>query len=182
MTAGLAELPEFRMPVSEAVDMMRYKASLESPRGKVTGIMVIKRMPDSTFRIAYFSEVGMSYLEGSMGGHHPFPLEVRSINPLISSRKTTHILETAFNLLLMRKKDMDAGSIYEDEDSNPWIVGETSGGNQYWGRLDGEGRVEKAFLGTDRKTTAIFNYEDEAYPIEVNVHVKDKEMLTLSRK
>lgn len=182
LPAGITELPEIRLPVNPEVDKLTFKARIFSTRSEISGILVIKKTADSSYRIAYFNEMGMSYLEGSMAGTYPYPLAIRSVNPLVASGKTTGTLEKALNLLLIRKKDIKEREAYKDRDLKYWISGKTTGGDQYWGRLDSQDRVDMAFLGNDRNTKALFEYEDDAYPSHLDLRVKDKVMLTLSRK
>jgi hypothetical protein len=64
--------------------------------------MVIKKMAGNEYRVAYFSEVGMSYLEGTFRGEtYPWKLNCNQVSPFLSTGNTIKDLESAFNLLLV---------------------------------------------------------------------------------
>lgn len=167
-TVGMVELPQVKLPVDEKIDKISYRMDLETKRGRFSGILVIKRMADET-RLAFFSEVGMSYFEASLQGAFPCTLVMRSINPLISSSKTTGQLETAMNLLLVKRYDMRSGEVYRDEEMYYWTVGLAGDGSEYWAKLDEEGYIIRAYLDDDKPLTATFSYpgSESGYPSRI---------------
>jgi hypothetical protein len=179
----MVELPEVRFPVDSRVTKMTYKAMLTTKRGVYSGIMVIKRMEDNSFRIAFFSEVGMGYLEASMEGTYPYELEVRSISPFISSSKVVQNIEESLNLLLASKENMVSGDVYKDEENRYWISAETTGENRYWGRIEDTGKVDRAFLKKGNKMEAEFSYSNDPHPSIAKIMDKnDHLVLVLIKK
>jgi hypothetical protein len=89
-------------PISSGIEKISFKTVLTSGEKEYSGIMVIKKMADDEYRIAFFNEVGMSYLEGSFQGEeYPWNLSCNSVSPFLSSKKILNDLETALNLLLV---------------------------------------------------------------------------------
>jgi hypothetical protein len=173
MPVGMVELPEVHFPVSEGVEKMTFKMGLQAKNSIFSGILVIKRMPSQT-RLAFFSEVGMGYFEASMEGEYPYPIHLRSINPLISSPKTLENLQAAMNLLLVVKKDLKEGGVFRDKAQKHWIRGLATDGSEYWGRLDEDGQVDQAFLSGHHDLQANFKYSSEPAGFPELVHYKDK--------
>lgn len=176
---GMVEVPEIRFPVSPGVEKMSYKARLETDRGDFTGIMVIKKMDDKEFRVAFFSELGMSYLEGAMAGtSYPYTLEINSTSPFLSSSRILNNLKASLNLLLVRKSDLVSLDILKDEGMNLWIKGKTTGGSYYWGRLDSLGKVNKAYFSKGSRQRsgleAHFEYGDENSEVLSFIEISNK--------
>jgi hypothetical protein len=175
----MVELPKIQLPVDKEVQKLTYKISLSAKSGEFSGIMIIKRMPDSAFRIAFFSEIGMSYLEGNMSGNFPYDLEIRTVNPFISGARTLQNLETALNLLLAHKANFISVDVLRDEDNRYWINTKTTGNKLFWGRVDTSGKIDRAFLNKRKKFEALFTYGDDSYPKKVECSGKRGELVIL---
>lgn len=159
---------------------MSYKAHLSVPRGKYTGIMVIKKMNEREFRVAFFSEMGMSYFEGTWSGtSYPADLKINSINPFLSSSSIRNTLEAGLNLLLIRPGDLLDIDVFKDKDMNLWVKGITTGGGYYWGQVHHNGRVTRAYLANEKKAQARFEYPSEEVEYPSVIEVKDTKSKTI---
>lgn len=98
------------LPAFADTEKVTYKAILTVRGVDYSGLMMIKAVEDE-YRIAFFSEVGMSYLEGSLQGEsYPRRLACRTLSPFLSSRTTLKDLEAALNLLLAPPAPMSGDS------------------------------------------------------------------------
>lgn len=151
MPAGMAEMPKLQMPLSEEAGKLSYKTSLNTGRGELSGMTIIKKMDNGEFRIAFFNEVGMSYFEGSLGNSgYPSSLNYNSINPLVPARSREYI-EMALNLLLVPASTLQKGELVRDQAMNLWLKSAVNDQEKYFGKIDTQGRIEKAFFSRGRK-------------------------------
>jgi len=85
------------------IEKVTFRATITVKGQEYSGVMVIKQVPDGEYRVAYFNEVGMSYLEGTLKGEtYPWKLSCNLVSPFLSSAKVLRNLETALNLLLVQ--------------------------------------------------------------------------------
>ena len=180
LPVGMVELPMLRLPVEENVEKMTFKTEWKTPRGMFSGLMVIKKVPGDAIRLAFFSEVGMSYMEGSLAGEYPYELVLRSVNPLLHTKHTASDLETALNLLLVGRDDLREGGVFTDKAKKYWIAGDAADGSRYWARLDNEGRFDRAYFDRAGKVEAFFYYQDKEDLGSVEFFRKGEDFLSLS--
>jgi len=108
-------------PAMPGIEKVTFRAILSARGQEYSGMMVIKQMSGNEYRVAFFSEVGMSYLEGSLKGEdYPWALTCNSVSPLLSSTTVLKNLETSLNLLLVPGNQnsikTEPGYVYGEED------------------------------------------------------------------
>jgi hypothetical protein len=173
----MVDLPGLHLPVETTVEKITYKAWFDTDRGEFSGMMIIKKMSLTSYRVAFFNEVGMSYLDGEIDIlEYPYKINVNSINPLFSSTQTVETLDNCLNLLLIRKRDLKAVYMYRDKEIRFWMDGKTKAGNSYWGRMDSDGKIDKAYFDTQSDLKADFEYDTDikSFPSAMVVKYKGK--------
>ena len=175
----MVELPRISLPVSLEVEKMSYKAKVSIGQNEYSGIMVIKKMSTQEYRIAYFSEVGMSYLEGAMGpGNYPYSMNIKSISPFLTGKKTIEGLTMSLNMMLVPAAAIQESEVMKDTDEQLWLRAPLSNGRSYWGKIDKKGHIDRAYFSLKGKPEAglqiILGYDVNVAGYPSHVKVVDK--------
>jgi len=84
-----------------AGEKVTFKATLNAGKSTYSGVLVIRKVSDQEYRAAFFSEVGMTFVEGSLWcENQSSQWTTRQVNPFLASKNTVKDLEQAFGLLL----------------------------------------------------------------------------------
>ena len=93
-----------------------YKTAADVRKIHISGLLIIKRMPDSSTRIVFTNEMGFPYFDFGFGADSGFT--VYQITPAMDKQYLIKTLRKDFELILFR--NMDKTSSYTLQDSQ-WI-------------------------------------------------------------
>jgi hypothetical protein len=68
---------------SQASDKSTYKAKVIFRDKEITGRLLVKKTDEHTYRVAFYNEMGMTYLEGTFSGKK---LIIQNIIPVLDNR------------------------------------------------------------------------------------------------
>lgn len=171
--AGMVELPRISQPVSPHISKLSYRTRLITSRGEFSGIMVIKKMAEEEYRVACFSELGMSYFEAALGpGDHPYHLEFKGLSPFLATEKTAAALYTCLNLLLVPGKVLTRSQPVKDAGGSFWVRSGLENEIHYFGQVDGQGHIVRSYFSMDGKRPGlememVYPPEDPGHPMSV---------------
>ncbi|MBW6460459.1 MAG: hypothetical protein K0B08_07780 [Bacteroidales bacterium] len=85
-------------------DRIDFKARISYKEKELPGRMIIKNDGSGLYRIAFFNELGMTYLEAAYHTDHPKKnLTIRQVSPMLDHPKTLKSLEKSFQRLFTRE-------------------------------------------------------------------------------
>ncbi len=90
-----------------------YKTSVDVIGKHISGLLVVKRMPDNSTRVVFTNEMGFSYFDFGFPPDSGF--KVYSIIPQMNKEALIRTLRKDFEILLFR--NMDSGKYYALKDS-----------------------------------------------------------------
>jgi hypothetical protein len=93
--------------------LAEYKISVDVVGKHISGLLLIKRMPDSSTRIVFTNEMGLSFFDFGFAGDTGFT--VYHIVPQMNKKALIKTLRKDFELILF--KNMDSGRSYNLIDS-----------------------------------------------------------------
>lgn len=104
---GLAQRPDFTLRQSErwqpafadTFSKALYKTRLEIGKNKLSGVMFLKRTTDSTIRLVYANEIGMTYFDLELSGTWD---TIHAIFPSMDRKAFLKILLEDLRILLFR--------------------------------------------------------------------------------
>jgi hypothetical protein len=94
-------------------DRVVYKTSADVSGKHISGLLLVKYMPDSSTRILFSSETGLSYFDFGFLQHDEF--KVYQVTPVMNKKAVIKTLRKDFELLLFR--NMDSSKYYSLTDS-----------------------------------------------------------------
>ena len=112
---SIEELDQFR----PAFGVGLYKASVDVTGRHLSGLVVIKKMPDSSIRIAFTSETGPTFFDFSWPAQGDF--KVQSIIPQLNKKAIIKTLRKDFELVLMNRL-VQGGFEVAEKDENRWYI------------------------------------------------------------
>jgi hypothetical protein len=147
-----------------------FRATMDVMDHHMTGLMLIKRTSDTSFRINFSNEVGMTFfdLESTTG-----KMKVISVFPDMNRKSLLSMLDTDFKMLLFRDmtvKSMDTEDRCTSDSVIVHHVVSARGKYTYTVHCDGlklKG-IESANKGFKR-TILDFQYRDNSIPLKINV-------------
>lgn len=96
-----------------------YKTEVDVTGRHLSGILVIKKMPDSSLRVVFTGEAGPGYFDFSWSAQGEF--KVQSIMPQLDKKAVIKTLRKDFELILMNRLVQGAYEIRENENRR-WFV------------------------------------------------------------
>jgi hypothetical protein len=78
-------------------DKSTYKATVMYQDKEISGRVLIKKTGEETYRVAFFNEMGMTYLEGTLKGRN---LEIKNIMPVLDEKLFINKFEKKLRLIL----------------------------------------------------------------------------------
>ncbi len=176
---GMIEVPGISLPVGPGTVKMSYRTRLFSASGEISGILLIKKMDGDAYRIAFFSEMGMSYFEATMGPEsYPYSLSFNNLNPLLARGNSIESLETLLNQLLIPGKVLNNAKAVRDENGKTWLKAALDDGRYYFGSLDAQGHLVQSFFSKKDKPEggiqADLEYQPEVEGMPVHARLTGK--------
>ena len=118
-------LQKFRPQFSTVV----YTARIEIVGNYLSGLLVMKTMPDSSIRLVFTSEMGLSFFDFEFAANGDF--KVHYIIKKMNRKAVIKTLRQDFELVLMNKIDQQNSSIYTNEGRIYHAFPQEKGSNYY---------------------------------------------------
>jgi len=93
-----------------------YKTSADVRKVHISGLLVIKKMPDSSTRIVFTNEMGFPFFDFGFGADSGFT--VYQITPKMDRQYLIKTLRKDFELILFRNMDKNSSFILQD---SQWV-------------------------------------------------------------
>ncbi len=134
-----------------------YNTSVDVVGNHLSGLLLIKRMPDSTLRMVFSNEMGFKFFDFEFSPSGEF--KVYSIIKKMNKRSVLKTLRKDFELLLMQNLDNSQAQIRTDSSNNLYyIFPQTKGYNCYITRGNELVRMERTSKTKPVATMIMQNY------------------------
>jgi len=143
-TADVSYLEKFRPDLSSAL----YKAEVDVVGHHLSGLLLIKTLPDSSVRMVFSNEMGFKFFDFEFkpdGGFHAYYV-VKQMNkkPVIKT------LKKDFELIMMRRQDIQNARLAKGDHDLYYIIKRPKGYFCYITNLEGT-KLERAEVSSPHK-------------------------------
>ena len=144
-TADVNLLKKFKPVFTVAL----YNTTVDVVGNHLSGLLLIKKMPDSSTRMVFSNEMGFSFFDFEFAADGKF--KVYSITKQMNRKSVIKTLQHDFELILMHDLDNSQASVRTADGLNYFIFPQTKGFNYYITNQSGDEllRMERA---SDKKT------------------------------
>ncbi len=108
-TGDMHNLQQFKPAFSVAL----YKANVDVVGNHLSGLLLIKRMPDSSMRLVFSNEIGFKFFDFEFAANGDF--KVYSIIKQMNKKPVIRTLRKDFELIMMEKMDSQQVVIRKDD-------------------------------------------------------------------
>ncbi len=139
-TADVSGLQKFRPAFTVAL----YNTTVDVIGNHLSGLLLIKKMPDSSTRMVFSSETGFTFFDFEFAADGNF--KVYSIIKKMNKRSVIKTLQHDFELVLMNRLDNNRATVKTNNELLYFIFPQTKGYNYYITGADGNElvRLERA--------------------------------------
>ena len=113
-----------------AITVALYKAQINVIGNYLSGLLLIKKMPDSSTRMVFSSEMGLTFFDFEFSKDGAF--KVYSILKKMDRKAVIKTLRKDFELILMQNLKMEQAYILKDSSLNLYYAFPQSKGNNYY--------------------------------------------------
>lgn len=130
--------------IKPAFTVALYNTTVDVVGNHLSGLLLIKKMPDSSTRMVFSNEMGLTFFDFEFAADGTF--KVYSIIKKMNKRSVIKTLQHDFELVLMNKMDNSAASIKTQNGLIYFIFPQTKGFNYYITNTAGDEllRMERA--------------------------------------
>lgn len=125
VTADISSIQKFRPAFTVAL----YSATVDVVGNHLSGLLLIKKMPDSSTRIVFSNEMGLTFFDFEFKPGGDF--KVYSIIKKMNKRSVIKTLQHDFELVLMNKMDNAAAPVRTNDGLLYFIFPQAKGYNYY---------------------------------------------------
>ena len=118
-------LDKFRPRFSTAL----YTAQVDIVGNHLSGLLVVKTMPDSSIRVVFTSEMGLSFFDFEFSANGGF--KVHHIISKMNRKAVIKTLRQDFELILMRQLSATPASVYRNKERIYYAFRQEKGSNYY---------------------------------------------------
>lgn len=121
-----------------------YNTTVDVVGNHLSGLLLIKKMPDSSTRMVFSNEMGLSFFDFEFGADGSF--KVYSIIKKMNKKSVIKTLQHDFELILMQHLNNTPATVKTQDDLLYFIFPQTKGYNYYITNADGTEliRMERA--------------------------------------
>jgi hypothetical protein len=119
------ELAKFKPAFSVSL----YKTEVDVAGNHLSGLLLIKKMPDSSTRMVFSNEMGFTFFDFEFTPDQNF--KVHSITRKMNNKAVLKTLRKDFELILMERLDKDVISVHASNGLKYYVLSRTSGYNYY---------------------------------------------------
>ena len=124
-SADMGNLQKFKPEFTVAL----YKTTVDVVGNHLSGLLLIKKMPDSSTRLVFSNEMGLGFFDFEFSAEGNF--RVYSIMKKLNKRSVIKTLQHNFELVLMNKLDNSKVAVRTNEGLTYFIFPQTKGFNYY---------------------------------------------------
>lgn len=124
-TADAGILQKFK----PAFTVVLYNTTVDVVGNHLSGLLLIKKMPDSTTRMVFSNEMGFTFFDFEFADDGNF--KVYSIIKKLNKRSVLKTLQRDFELILMNRLDNSTASVRTKDGLTYFIFPQTKGFNYY---------------------------------------------------
>jgi len=128
MQAGLADITSVQK-FKPAFKSDLYKATVDVAGNHLSGLLLIKKMPDSSTRLVFSNEMGLTFFDFEFAADGKF--KVYSIIKKLDKRSVIKTLQHDFELVLMQNMNSPKASVKTANDLVYFIFPQSKGFNYY---------------------------------------------------
>ncbi len=127
-----------------AFTVVLYNTTVDVVGNHLSGLLLIKKMPDSSTRMVFSNEMGFSFFDFEFAADGKF--KVYSITKQMNKKSVIKTLQHDFELILMNNPDKSKAVVKTNEGLNYFIFPQTKGYNYYITNQGGDElvRMERA--------------------------------------
>lgn len=121
-----------------------YSTTVDVTGYHLSGLLLIKKMPDSSTRMVFSNEMGFTFFDFEFGADGSF--KVYSIIKKMNKKSVIKTLQHDFELVLMNKLDINSVIVKANKDQHYFIFPQNKGYNYYITNAEGTElvRMERA--------------------------------------
>ncbi len=123
--ADVSKLNKFKPNFTVAL----YKTEVDVVGNHLSGLLLIKRMPDSSLRMVFSNEMGFKFFDFEFGADGNF--KVYSIIKKMNKKSVLKTLRKDFQLILMERLDSSTASVRNNNGLLYYIFPQSKGYNYY---------------------------------------------------
>ena len=126
-----------------------YNTTVDVVGNHLSGLLLLKKMPDSSTRLVFSNEMGFSFFDFEFAADGKF--KVYSITKQMNKKSVIKTLQHDFELILMNNLDNSKASVQSKDGLTYFVFPQTKGFNYYITNQSGNNlvRMERA---SDKKT------------------------------
>lgn len=124
-TADVSRIQRFKPAFTVAL----YKATVDVVDNHLSGLLLIKKMPDSSTRMVFSNEMGFTFFDFEFAANGDF--KVHAIIKKMNRRSVIKTLQHNFELVLMNRLNKAAESVRSSDGLLYFIFPQTKGFNYY---------------------------------------------------
>lgn len=125
VTADISKLQKFKPAFTVAL----YNTQVDVVGNHLSGLLLIKKMPDSSLRMVFSNEMGFKFFDFEFAGDGNF--KVYSIVKQMNKKSVLKTLRKDFELILMDRLDSSTASVRTDNGLLYYIFRQSKGFNYY---------------------------------------------------
>ena len=139
-TADVNTLNKFKPAITVAL----YNTQVDVVGNHLSGLLIIKKMPDSSLRMVFSNEIGFKFFDFEFAANGDF--KVHSVIKQMNKRSVLKTLRNDFELILMRRLNHSKVSIHTSNGLLYFVFPQSKGYNYYITDSTGEKliRMERA--------------------------------------
>ncbi len=124
-TGDISDLQKFKPVFATAL----YKTQVDVVGNHLSGLLLIKKMPDSSIRMVFSNEIGFKFFDFEFSADGNF--KVYSIIKQMNKRSVLKTLRKDLELVMMERLDSTAVSVRTNDGLKYYIFPQTKGYNYY---------------------------------------------------
>ncbi len=124
-TGDVSSVQKFRPTFTVAL----YNTTVNVKGNHLSGLLLVKKMPDSSTRMVFSNEMGFTFFDFEFGANGDF--KVYSIIKKMNKRPVIKTLQHDFEMVLMNKLDNATASVRSNDGLLYFIFPQTKGYNYY---------------------------------------------------
>jgi hypothetical protein len=157
-----------------------FKTGISVHGHEFSGLILLKNSSPGHYRISFFNELGMSFLDGDLvaGSSGIFNLEVHKIYGPLDRKALIKALEESFRLVLGRAADQAEPIIYQNKKNKKYLVEYARLKRlKYYAGFENAQRPELSFStsgcnNVKAKATFVYSGDYPGSPAEINLFIK----------
>lgn len=154
-------------PYRGHVDKMLFRASMDIRKEHLSGLMLVKQMPDSAFQIVFTNEIGMTFFSFIL--HRDAFETVYCFGPM-DKPALIRLFRTCFELMLSYHADEEGRVLLCDESGTRLALGPRSGRYRAWSLSEADTLLVEGMTNFSDRTRVSYSRFAAGIPQSVDIH------------